>query len=199
MHNNYIFDLGGILVDVNLNNIYSGLEALGFAPETQKANMAGLTRWATDYEQGLVSTEAFFSHIQSFCRPGTSLDAVRGVWNSVILDTTQQRLQLVKGLGDGHRVFLLSNTNEAHWEYIRQHTFIDNGHAPEELFERVFLSYEMKLIKPDVRIYEEVIRATGIVPGETLFIDDRAENLASAATLGLLTRCTPSLTPQDIY
>lgn len=199
MHKNYIFDLGGILVDVNLNNIYSGLERLGFSAETQKEHMDHLTQWATDYEQGMVSTKDFFAHIQSFCQAGTSQEAVRQAWNSVIENTTQERLQLVKDLGAAHRVFLLSNTNEAHWEYIRQHTFINNGFPPEELFEQVFLSYEMKLIKPDVRIYQEVLRATGIQPGETLFIDDRADNLASAATLGIHTQCTPSLTPHDIY
>ena len=93
---------------------------------------------------------------------------------------------------------MLSNTNEAHWQYIHDHVFPACGFTPEELFERIFLSYEMGVIKPDLRIYQMVIEATGIEPAETLFLDDNKDNLQAASTLGIHTRLTPSLTASDI-
>ena len=54
-------------------------------------------------------------------------------------------------------------------------------------FDRVFLSYEMQLAKPDPKIFTEVLRQAGIAAHETLFIDDNADNIAAAAALGIAT------------
>ena len=39
-------------------------------------------------------------------------------------------------------------------------------------FEHIYLSYEMKMAKPDADIFQKVLDETGILPNETLFIDD---------------------------
>ena len=198
MYKNYILDLGGVLVDVDLGLLSSGLEKAGFTKEKQLAHKETLIQWATDYERGAISTQQLFDRLQPFCNPQTTRQMLLHIWNSVILTSTPERLQLVKSLASHSRVFLLSNTNEAHWEYIRRHVFPACGFKAEELFERIFLSYEMGAIKPETEIYRMVLEATGIQPADTLFIDDNKNNLQAASLLGIHTRHTLSLSAPDI-
>ena len=197
-YKNYILDLGGVLVDIDLGNLSAGLEQAGCTRAYQQAHKETLTRWATDYERGLLSTQQLLDNMKPLCHPHTTREELLRIFNSVIRTTTRERLELVKRLATGSRVFLLSNTNEAHWQYIHDHVFPACGFTPEELFERIFLSYEMGVIKPDLRIYQMVIEATGIEPAETLFLDDNKDNLQAASILGIHTRLTPSLTASDI-
>jgi len=81
---------------------------------------------------------------------------------------------------------LLSNTNALHVPYFvsllkTQHGFEEM----ESLFEKVYYSHELGMRKPDRAIYEFVLRDAGIVPEETLFIDDREENILAARELGI--------------
>ena len=84
-------------------------------------------------------------------------------------------------------VYLLSNTNDIHWRWSCEHAFRYRAFRAEDFFEKIFLSYEMKLSKPDVAIYRKVLDETGINPEETLFIDDSAANCRAAETLGIST------------
>lgn len=52
-------------------------------------------------------------------------------------------------------------------------------------FDALFFSCEIGLCKPDSRVYEHVLRELGAAPHETLFIDDREDNIRAAATLGI--------------
>lgn len=55
------------------------------------------------------------------------------------------------------------------------------------LFEHIYLSYEMKMAKPDADIFQKVLDETGILPNETLFIDDSEANCRTAEVLGIST------------
>jgi putative hydrolase of the HAD superfamily len=54
-----------------------------------------------------------------------------------------------------------------------------------DLFDKVFLSYEMGKVKPHVSIYQQLLDEAGLEASETLFLDDKLENLEGAAQLGI--------------
>mgnify|MGYP000164048774 CR=1 FL=1 len=54
-------------------------------------------------------------------------------------------------------------------------------------FEHIYLSYELKMAKPDADIFQKVLDETGILPNETLFIDDSEANCRTAEALGIST------------
>src|SRR3546814_15419980 len=56
-------------------------------------------------------------------------------------------------------------------------------------FRDVVVSGDEKLVKPDPAIYALAIRRFGIAPGESVFIDDSAPNVAAAAAVGLIALC----------
>ena len=85
-----------------------------------------------------------------------------------------------------YRMLLLSNTNPIGMAYCRK-LFKDKGYDVKELFEKLYLSYRMRLAKPDKAIFIKMIEDSGIVPGETLYIDDSPANIEAGRALGFHT------------
>ena len=95
-------------------------------------------------------------------------------WLSVDPDT----LRVLHALADGGtRLALLSNAGADFSGWLRSGSF-----AP--LFERVFVSGELGLVKPNADIYEHVIAELGITPAELLFVDNKSENVEGARAVG---------------
>ena len=67
------------------------------------------------------------------------------------------------------------------------HAFRYKAFRAEDFFEHIYLSYEMKMAKPDADIFQKVLDETGILPNETLFIDDSEANCRTAEALGIST------------
>ena len=84
-------------------------------------------------------------------------------------------------------VYLLSNTNEIHWKWSCEHAFPYKTFRVEDYFEHIFLSYEMKMAKPDEEIFRKVLDDAGLDPKETFFIDDSEANCMTARSLGIST------------
>ncbi len=81
----------------------------------------------------------------------------------------------------GFRLGVLSNTCQAHWEFVSRGRYT----ILHELFEREVLSYECKAMKPYPTIYETAITAADVEPDRIFFVDDRSENVAGACLAGL--------------
>jgi HAD superfamily hydrolase (TIGR01509 family) len=88
---------------------------------------------------------------------------------------------LVRNLAGRHRVVIFSNTNAAHIDHIRV-AYPAFGHA-----HKAYLSYELGLVKPDPASYLRVLELEGRAARDCIFIDDRKDNTAAAAALGLKT------------
>ena len=81
----------------------------------------------------------------------------------------------------GHQLFLLSNSNEIHRDYIQSlycKQFI-------ELFNEQFYSYEIKLAKPDIKVFEHIVLKHKLKADECLFLDDNDKNIRAAITAGM--------------
>lgn len=183
----YIFDLGGVLVDIDIPGTFRKFEHM-IRPEVAARGIrelsADIIRISDDYQRGDITTDQFLSLMQSFCHDGITSDQLLAWWNDMLLGLPQERMEKLAELkAAGHQVFLLSNINDAHWEYCKQVYF--QGQDMSRYFTRLFLSYEMHMIKPDACIYEEVIRQTGINPAETVYFDDLPENIAAGKAAGL--------------
>jgi putative hydrolase of the HAD superfamily len=81
---------------------------------------------------------------------------------------------------------VLSNNNPAAMVAIRG-AFTADGHTMDDYFDKIYLSYELHELKPSEAIFRKVIADSGVIPSETLFIDDRRSNLEAAAAFGIAT------------
>lgn len=180
-----VFDLGGVLIDLNFQRALDAFAQAGLtdmAHEVQSFSREGIFM---DLELGNIRTEDFFKAIQKKANDSLSLKQIADYWNLILLDIPQEKLELVRKLRKHYTVHLLSNTNEPHWEYICQTCFNKDGYTVNDYFEKIFLSYEMHLAKPDKAIFEQMLQEARLNPEETLFIDDSEANCRAASALGI--------------
>lgn len=194
-----IFDLGGVLIDLDMPRCLEEFRALGADPEVllqrpepadagsgkAKATLCDglVANGAMDlYQTGDVSTDDFVAGIQRFCRPGTTEEQVLEAWNACLLTIPAYKLEFIKALrAEGYCTHLLSNTNDAHWQLIAKEHF---GGRTDEYFDSLFLSQEMHMSKPNADIFLAVLEQLGARPEECLFIDDAQANVDAAQALG---------------
>ncbi|WP_298771764.1 HAD family phosphatase [uncultured Fibrobacter sp.] len=188
MLKNYIFDLGGVILDIRMQNAFERFAALGL-PAVELEKGGATTQLMEDYQLGFVDTQSFCEQIAGKCNAGTTPHDIEKAWNSICLNIAERKLNALRRLCQRKdiTVSLLSNTNELHWEYCCKNWFSANGNHLEDFFDHIFLSQELHLQKPDPKIFEAAIRTLNANPGETIFIDDSADNTAAAAACGLQT------------
>lgn len=183
-YKNIIFDLGGVIVNYDLEADTRALHAAGLPTYSECCDHPEINKIMNDFLNGLTPWEEYKVQIQPYCIPNISDEVLLAAMDDVMGEIPVSRLEQIIELRKSHRVYLLSNICEYTWKRIVV-KLQRLGYAPEDLFDQIFLSYEMQLAKPDTHIYQAVIEATGIVPEETIFIEDTQANLDAAKTLGI--------------
>lgn len=189
MLKNYIFDLGGVLLDIRMQNAYERFAALGL-PHAELEQGGSVYKLMEDYQLGFVTSKEFCQQVAEKCNTATTPRDIEDAWNSICLDVPSRKLDALRRLRKTESiatVSLLSNTNALHWECCCKNWFNANGNRLEDFFDKIFLSQELHLQKPDPEIFNTAIRELGASPAETIFIDDSAVNTAAAAACGLKT------------
>ncbi len=194
---NLIFDLGGVLIDLDVGRMLKGFEGVGLDPRMFMAESSeeGATtvcegmsagRLLSDYQTGDVSTEELLETILPQCRPGTTREQLVEAWNHCLVSIPEERLRTVRRWRKkGYRTYMLSNTNDLHWRYIAARCFGGEGLGLDDCFDGVFLSHEMRLAKPDAEIYRKMLATLGVRAEECWFVDDAQVNVEAARKEGL--------------
>ena len=183
---NIIFDLGDVIIPIDLTAPIRNFAMLANLPEEQVRDLWMQHDIVGQYGTGLIDDDAFRKHIRSLLPSDSWADEVIDTaWNTILLDLPIERLNRVKELTSKHRVFLLSNTSPIHIRQVNKVLMQMNEPTLEELFERVFYSYEVRMMKPSPEIYQHVLAEAGLVAEETAFLDDNAANIKAAAALGI--------------
>lgn len=183
----WIFDLGGVLINLDSERCKESFRNLGLRCDADIFQDKTLRKLSDDFATGKVSGHEFYENLLPFFAEKVTENQVKEAWNSMLLDIPETKLDKLFMLKRKYKVFMLSNTNEWHWQYILDNCIECDGMRLDDYFHEVFLSFEMGLCKPDKKIYEEVIKRTGITPSRALFIDDLPENVEAAKQTGLMT------------
>lgn len=197
MIRNLIFDLGGVLLNYDIEADTRALAEAGLPEYARWPEFPELGETANSYLNGLMTDEDFCARIDPFCAPGTSDETKFHSMQAVLADIPKARLEALVKLRERYRVYLLSNINHLSWEYSLGR-FEEAGISPDECFDRLFLSYEMGMAKPDPQIYRTVLEETGSEAGETMFFDDNSDNVAAAAAVGIKACKVPMNSPEEI-
>ena len=183
-----IFDLGGVLIDYSMEAAVRAFRRLGFMHFDEMADPYTGSGVFLAMCKGEVPPQAFYDEVS--CSAGRPVEpgAVDAALCSFLIDLPGYKLDMLLELRRrGYRLFMLSNTNAIMMEYIANVFFRKQGLTVDDYFDRLFLSHEMGMAKPDPEIFEEMIRRTGLDPAESLFIDDSKANVDTARSLGFRT------------
>lgn len=192
MIRNVVFDFGGVLLDLRPDRCIEQFKAIGIPEIQQMLSMAHQQGVLDDMEQGKLTLEQFCDAMRAASAEGkpTNRQIVQA-YCSMADGVPPYRLDFVRQLSrEGYHVSALSNTNLVHWGYCRRY-FIEAGYVPEELFEHLWLSCELGLVKPNPEIFRVILQQSGYDPDETLFVDDNQGNCLAAEQFGIHTYCAP--------
>jgi HAD superfamily hydrolase (TIGR01509 family) len=173
-----LFDLGKVLIDFSLDPMFRKCCAFSTKP-LEFEHIFRDSRLAYQYETGNMTTAEFHAHL---CAAGglfMSLAEFRAAWSSVFAPELIVSEKLIQSLRKRYPLILVSNTNEAHAEYLCARYPI-LGYFNHKVF-----SFEVRSMKPDSRIFEHAITLSGKRPESLFFTDDREENVRRAREMGM--------------
>ena len=183
---NLIFDLGDVIMPIDLTAPVRNFAMLANLPEEEVRAIWKQHDIFNQYETGLIDDDAFRGHVRRLLNSDSWADEVIDTaWNTVLLDLPVERIERIKELKQHYRLFLLSNTSPIHIRRVNQVLTGMNQPTLKDLFEHVFYSYEVRLMKPSPEIYQHVLTQAGLKAEETAFFDDNAANIQAAAALGI--------------
>jgi HAD superfamily hydrolase (TIGR01509 family) len=172
-----LFDLGNVLMKVEYSAF---LHTLGLDHAMSDAELYHLLEEESQaFEMGKATAEDFLSVVNAKLGRSYTFDQFREAWLSILPSVIPGSVDLIDRLAPEYRLMLLSNTNELH---LRRSVEM----LPAlKRFERLFVSYEIGLIKPNRGIYQYVLDHVDVPAQRILFIDDLGKNIQAAREVGM--------------
>ena len=179
---NLLFDFGNVIIDIDIEGAIAQVRSM----LREDADHTAIQKALIDYECGRISTEIFINHIlRQSDRKYQAIDVIEA-WNGMLIGIPRYRLVMLEMLRTNYNVYLLSNTNELHIEWV--HRYFLRAHKvsnfEETYFDEVFYSHVIGDRKPNTSIFKYVSEEVFMTPELTLFMDDMEENIEVAAELG---------------
>lgn len=177
----YIFDLGNVIVDIDFNRVLGAWSDFSRVPlATLKQNFV-MGEAFHRHERGEISDEEFAKALCEEMALPLSYEQFSTGWQAVFVALRPDVIDIMHKLrAKGDRVVVLSNTNCLHTTFWPEQ-------YPEirAAADRIYLSQEMGMRKPEARIYQQVLAEEGFSADDTVFFDDNAENIAGAERVGI--------------
>ena len=185
---NIIFDLGGVVLDIDENIVYQELEELGINT-TELAQSKEFFEIMSKFDTGIYTAPTFRKKTKALLGLEKMTDQkFDSIWNAMLLDIPRERIEAIEKIKKHYKIFLMSNSNEIHYDlYVRDLQLRFGYNEFDELFNKSYFSFAEHLEKPNPRFFELILDHEHLLPEETLFIDDTAENIKVAKSLGINT------------
>ena len=167
-----IFDLGGVLMYLDKQKCIDAFEDLGFSDITEYLGEYEQKGMFMDLEDGTISATEFRDEVRKHIGEAITDQQIDEAFNRFLVGIPEQKLTLLRQLHKSYRLFMLSNTNPIMFESRIPELFRIQGLNIPDYFDKLYLSYQLGVTKPSPKIFEKIIADSGILPQETLFLDD---------------------------
>jgi glucose-1-phosphatase len=176
-----LFDLGRVLVDFDHARSAERIAAFCSKTPRQIYDLFFESGVTIGFESGKISPQDFYLQVKQMLNLKLSYASFEPIWNDIFFLSAQNRsvFGLVNNLRTHYKTAMLSNINILHYEYLKKNFPVFG------VFDKIFLSFQLGMIKPDKEIYNLVIRELGVSPDEIFYTDDRLELVQSAKSLGI--------------
>ena len=186
MIKNILFDFGGVFYDLDFSKTSDAFKALGFSDFDNQFTQYQADTLFQQLETGAISPEVFFGKIQSLLPAPVTHEQIRDAWNALLLGYRQNSLAYLAELKKDYQLYLLSNTNQIHYDYFSAQLLEQTAYPSlESFFTKAYYSQEVGIRKPDIEVFEHILKDANIKAEETLFIDDSYTNFPNAEKLGM--------------
>ena len=183
-----VFDLGGVVFRLDKMIAIRRFKEIGVTRVEEFLDDYAQKGIFGDLEAGTLTAEQYRDELSRIVGQPLTMEQLEYAWTGYAAELYQRNFDALLHLRqEGFPVALLSNTNPFMMRWARSNAFDGNGHGLDYYFDRLYLSYEMRMMKPAPEIFEAMIEGEGTEPGNILFIDDSARNCQAAAALGIQT------------
>jgi len=178
--NTILFDLGAVLIDWNPRYLYRPLFGHDEAAMERFLDEIVPPWWNREIDAGKLFADAVAERAREFPDHADMIVLWKDGWHQMLRDAIHDSVDILAELrGRGYRLYALTNWSAETFPLARQRfEFL-------EWFEDIVVSGEVKLAKPDPRIFHLTIERCRLEPAQTLFIDDSAHNVEAARNAGL--------------
>ena len=176
-----LFDLGNVIVKVVPD--VPAKEYSSCCEMTDQRFMEYITNSdnVKKYQEGKLTSSRFFSRTKNFFRMDIGFHEFYRIWNSMFRPYPEME-GIVRNIRKNYpdiRLVLLSDTNEAHYEFLKQECEV------LDLLDAWIVSYEVGKQKPHPYMYRAALKAAGTIPRDTFYTDDRQGLIDSARVMGI--------------
>ncbi len=177
----YIFDLGNVIVDIDFNRVLGVWSDLGRVPLAILQKRFQMGEHFEQHERGEISDEQFATSLCAELGISLSFEQFTAGWQAIFIGVRQEVIALMHKLRQqGNRVVILSNTNRLHCHY-----WPVQYPGVQQAADKIYLSQDMGMRKPEWRIYQTVLEEEGISADQAIFFDDNPANIDAARALGI--------------
>ena len=186
---NIIFDLGAVLLNLDMNKTELAFKALFINSDAHKTAVERLYKinFFEKFETNEIEEDEFVETLSKALDSPIDRTEIEKAWSAMLLDMPANRIKMLQNLREkGYKLFLLSNINSIHLRDV--YAIVRNEHGDldfDALFDKPYYSHLIGRRKPDAETFRFVLEDAAILAEETLFIDDNADNVKSAASIGI--------------
>ena len=177
--------MGGVIVDVHYDRSIQYFQAIGVNDADQHIGACHHKGLYFAFENGDIDTAEFCRLLCDHAGKSIQRERIEEAWRSMIDPPQAYKLDYLQELRKKYRLFLLTNNNPVIMDWACTLGFASPGKALNDYFDKIYMSYQMKCMKPHPVIYQMMIEDAGINPAESLFIDDSELNIQGAESCGL--------------
>lgn len=185
MIKNLLFDLGGVIMDLDRDRCVRAFERLGMKDADDFLGVYGQKGAFLALESGKIDADEFHRQVRPMIdRPEVSDEEIDNAFNEFLVGIPVARLEALRALRKDYKIYLLSNTNPIMINSRIAEEFRKEGFEMADYFDGIFTSYEAGCCKPGKEIFDYTEREGHIKPDETLFFDDSQANVDAARSYG---------------
>jgi HAD superfamily hydrolase (TIGR01509 family) len=175
-----LFDLGGVIIDFNFERAFRYWAARASCDPAELGRRFSLDEPYEQHERGELPASGYFAALRRSLNVSLSNDDLITGWNDVYLGVLPGILATLSVASQDFPLYAFTNSNPTH-----QRVWSVRFAKELSIFDKIFVSSELGLRKPDPEAFSEVAGQTGYDPSEFLFFDDTPENVEGARTAGM--------------
>ena len=175
-----VFDLGGVLVDVDFGRAFAAWAAAAGVPTATIAARFSVDEACCAHERGELDDRAYFAHLRGTLGIALADEAMLAGWNAIIGAPMPGIEPLVRELAGKRPLYVFSNTNPAHIAHFTPRLASLLRH-----FRHLFTSCELGRRKPEPEAFARLASRIGLPASQLAFFDDVEQNVVGARNAGL--------------
>ena len=174
-----MFDLGGVVIRIDFDRAFQKLEQHSQLSLIEFRDRFAMDHMYEKHERGEIEFPDYANHLRKVLELDCSDSEIAVGWNAIFVEEITETLALIESAKNQLPCFAFTNSNSVH-----QAVWSSNYPGVMSVFEKIFVSSELGIRKPERRAFDSVADAMGFDSSKILFFDDSQENVIGAQDAG---------------